>query len=159
MKEQILKLREEGKTYKEISEMLHIGMERVEWNCNPNRKIVSRNGNKNYRRKNPLYKKVASFHGITKTKVPPFSYREFLEKVGSNPICHVTKVPIDLNDISSYSIDHVIPNSRGGTNAIENAELIRSDINRMKRDKTMDEFLSLCIEVLNANGYEVKKSS
>lgn len=159
MKEKILKLREEGKTYKEISEALHIGIERVEWHCNPNRKNVSRNGNRNYRRKNPLYKKVASFHGITKTKVPSFSYKEFLERVGEHPKCYVTNTPIDLNDIASYSIDHIIPNSRGGTNAIDNASLIRSDINRMKRDKTVDEFLALCVEVLTANGYEVRKSS
>lgn len=157
MKEKILSLRKSGKKYKEISEILNIGTEKVEWYCNPNRKEISRRGNLKYRQKNPLYKKVASFHGITKNKVKSFGYREFLEKVGKNPTCYITKKPINLHDIKTYSIDHVIPNSKGGTNDINNAELIRTDINWMKRDKSIEELFALCEEILVSNGYEVKK--
>lgn len=157
MKDKILKLRAEGKKYREICEILDIGMEKVEWYCNPNRKEVSRKGNETYRKKNPIYKKVASFHGITKNKIKSFRYREFLKKCGENPICYITKKPIDITDIDSYSIDHIVPNSKGGNNSLDNAALIRSDINKMKWDKSLDEFFALCEEVLKSNGYKVEK--
>lgn len=158
MKDNILALRKTGKSYREIAEQLDIGIQKVEYYCNPNRKEMMRKAAIKYRNKNRLYKKVASFHGITRNRVPSFSYREFLEKVGDSPICYITRKKIDLDDIKSYSIDHIIPNSKGGNNSLENAGLIRTDINQMKRDKTMDEFLKLCIEVVESNGFKIEKT-
>lgn len=159
MKDKILDLRRIGKTYREISEMLGIGIQKVEYSCNPDRKEMLRRAARKYRKRNPLFKKVASFHGITKTKVPSFTYREFLEHLGNSPVCYITKAPINLDCPKTYSVDHIIPNSKGGTNSIENAGLIRWEINQMKRDKTPEELFALCKEVLEANGYRVEKST
>ena len=157
IKDEIEKLRKLGKTYEEISKQLSIPAGRVEYYCNPQRREMMRKWNLNYRRKNRLYKKVASFHQISKIKRCGFKYREFLEAIGENPVCYITKTPIDLNDVKNYSIDHIIPNSKGGTNDLSNAGLVRMDINKMKQDKTLDEFISLCKEVLKSNGYKVEK--
>ncbi len=158
MKTKILELRRKGKTYREISELLNVGMQKVEYYCNPDRKEMLRQAARKYRKGNPLFKKVSSFHGITKHKVPSFTYREFLKHIGETPVCYITKVPINLGCPKSYSVDHIIPNSKGGTNSIDNAGLIRWEINQMKRDKTPDEFFALCKEVLEANGYRVEKT-
>lgn len=52
----------------------------------------------------------------------------------------------------SYSIDHILPSSKGGENTINNAGLICSSINKMKSDITVEEFLEKCIQVLECKG-------
>jgi hypothetical protein len=86
-----------------------------------------------------------------------FSFDDFLSKVGENPKCYLSGQPIDLYETKSYSIDHIIPASKGGENTIENAGLISSSINKMKSDISVDEFLEKCIQVLEYNGYIVSK--
>lgn len=46
------------------------------------------------------------------------------------------------NISTSYSIDHVIPLSRGGSNWPDNLQLLCSSCNSSKRDRTMEEWLS-----------------
>lgn len=158
MKEKILELRRENKTYREIADTLGIPFQRVEYYCSPDRKESLAKSYRKYAARNRLQKKVASFHGITKVREKTsFTYREFLGKVGERPSCYITKQPIDLNDKESYSIDHKIPKSRGGTNSIDNAEIILSKINRMKQDMTPQELFDMCQFILEKNGYHVYK--
>lgn len=50
---------------------------------------------------------------------------------------------------SSAALDHVLPISRNGTNNIENAQILDSDVNRAKGALTNEEFVLLCREVAN----------
>lgn len=45
--------------------------------------------------------------------------------------------------------DHVIPVSRGGSNTMENIQLVRSEVNAAKGTMTLDEFISMCNDVAN----------
>ena len=49
------------------------------------------------------------------------------------------------------SIDHIIPKSKGGSNDKSNLRLAILDANMAKRNKTDDEFIQLCKEVINSN--------
>ena len=44
-------------------------------------------------------------------------------------------------------VDHKIPVSRGGTNAADNLHWVTPAANFVKRDKTHDEFVALCVDI------------
>ena len=44
-------------------------------------------------------------------------------------------------------VDHKVPVSRGGTNAADNLHWVTPAANFVKRDKTHEEFLSLCLDI------------
>ena len=82
---------------------------------------------------------------------------ELEEKLRSNPFCYLTGEKIDLMDSQAYSLDHIMPKSRGGDNSIDNCGLTTKRANQMKPDMTVDEFLNACKTVLNHHGYKVEK--
>jgi len=79
-------------------------------------------------------------------------------KIGDKPTCYLSGELIDLRETNSYSIDHIVPASKGGENTLENAGLISSSINKMKSDITVEEFLKKCVQILEHNGYNVSKN-
>lgn len=86
-----------------------------------------------------------------------FSFDDFMSKIGNEPKCYLSGEPINLHKTESYSIDHIIPVSKGGENTIDNAGLILTSINKMKSDLSIEEFLKKCIKILEHNGYIVSK--
>lgn len=44
-------------------------------------------------------------------------------------------------------VDHKVPISRGGTNTADNLHWVTAAANFVKRDKTHDEFLALCLDI------------
>lgn len=78
-----------------------------------------------------------------------------MEKIGKNPTCYLTGEPIDLTKSSTYSLDHIIPRSRGGKNTLDNMGLVKKEINLAKSDKTPEEFIELCKKVLKHQGYKI----
>jgi 5-methylcytosine-specific restriction endonuclease McrA len=125
--------------------------------CAENARIVKVNSNSLY---NALYKKsnatskekpiLTLEEKLTKriysfcNAKPTFTLKQFLDKVGAEPKCYLTGVPIDLSDTSSYHLDHIIPSSRGGDNSLENCGLASAAANKAKSDLTLDEFRHLC---------------
>ncbi len=158
MKEKILALRSQGLSYRKIAKALNLTVFRVEYYANPDRLRQLRVAAQRYRKKKPIAKKVANFHG----RFPgseSFTTAEFLAKIGDTPVCFFTKTPIDLLKPDTYSIDHLIPVAQGGTNDISNAELVRSDVNMLKMNRTPEQFLTACREVLEAQGYRIEPPS
>jgi transposase len=107
--------------------------------------------------------KVRDFQRRNGSKLKPnqefnFSYEDFLKKIGDDPKCYISGEKINLSESNSYSIDHIIPVSKGGKNTIENAGLVSSLINQMKFNITYDVLIEKCIQILEYNGYEVKKT-
>ncbi|GIX04924.1 MAG: hypothetical protein KatS3mg114_0793 [Planctomycetaceae bacterium] len=59
--------------------------------------------------------------------------------------CALTGEPLDPADAS---MDHILAVSRGGPHTIENAQILRRDVNRAKGTLTNEEFITLCRAVV-----------
>lgn len=60
----------------------------------------------------------------------------------------MTGKKIDINDGSSYHLDHVIPTSRGGTNDLDNLNICLAEANMAKGQLMLDEFYRLIEDIL-----------
>lgn len=78
-----------------------------------------------------------------------FTVDDFLKKIGEQPVCSLTGRPINLLDSRSYQLDHIISRSKGGENSLDNCQLTCREANQAKHELTVDEFISLCREVVN----------
>lgn len=186
MKEKILKLREEGKSYKQIVKELGCSIGTVSYHCGKNQKEKTKaRSSKNrltsvicskldkYCRKQ-LQSKADDFQRERPNRYDPekkkyifigkhlnkeFGYKDVINKLGDNPVCYLTGKPIDLLLPKTYAFDHIIPPSRGGNNSLENLGLSRKIANSAKSNMLVSEFVELCKEVLEFNGYEIRKRS
>lgn len=84
--------------------------------------------------------------------------KDAIQKIGDQPKCYLTGLPIDLNQSNTYSLDHIIPSSRGGSVSLDNLGITTRQANMSKTDMTPEEYLSLCKLVLENNGYTVTKN-
>lgn len=166
MKEQILELRAQGKTYNEIVEILGCSKGTVSYHCGEGQKEKSTKRRRKSRVENPLSKKMDNFKtkafrskttDFQRGSTLDFTYDEVLQKVLDNPYCYLTGRKIEIENTKSYHFDHIIPISKGGGSALDNLGLTCKDANQAKHALSVDEFLVLCKEVLEHNGYEVKK--
>jgi len=152
VKERILKLRQQGKSYKAIAQELNINRYQVEYYANPKKKEIMRRAGLKYRHKNPIQKKVANFHCITPINqrvCSSFPYKDFVQKIGPRPFCYLTGKPIDIHKPETYSIDHIIPVAQGGSNSLDNAGLISRRANELKMNRTPEQLLNDCHDVIN----------
>lgn len=146
-KNKMLELQSTGMSYEDIAKSLGCSKWTVDYNLNPTRK----DGQKNYTRKktDTLYFKrkrfLSSGHSI------PFTLNELKLKIGTNPKCYLTGEPIDLSNPTEYSLDHIIPISRGGKSTLDNLAIVKSDINQAKYNLIPEEFIALCQRVLKNN--------
>lgn len=86
-----------------------------------------------------------------------FNYEQVLEKIGGTTTkCYLTGRIIDLTK-DPYEFDHITPYAKGGSCTIDNLGITCPEANRSKTNLTLDEYLSLCKEVLENFGYTVIK--
>lgn len=71
--------------------------------------------------------------------------------------CYLTGTPIDLTK-DDYCFDHIVLVSKGGTNELSNLGVTIPSANYSKHDLTIEEYLSLCKQVLEHHGYTVSKT-
>ena len=170
MKEEILKLREEGKTYQEIANILKCAKSTVCYHCNDTQKHKSNIRKRKYRKNIPLKDKIDKFRNRVRDfqrnrdrgkflvgRTYNINLEDVINKIGDNPICYLTGRKIDINNSSSYHLDHILPIKLGGDNSIANLEIACKDANYAKRDLLLEDFIQLCKEVLIKNGYKVIK--
>lgn len=157
MKEQILKLHNEGKTYNEISKILNCSKGTVSYHCGKGQKEKSllkqrqRRNQQHYLSKKveqfsnrKLYFKTASFQKNKKT----FTVEDVIAKFGIETKCYLTGVKINLINDINYEFDHIIPASKGGSNTLDNLGITLKIVNRMKHDCTIEELINICKLIL-----------
>lgn len=181
MKENILKLRAEGKSYTQIMKELGCSKTIICYYCGVNQKekAVIRN-KKRSKTLHPFELKIKRF--LTKNKLNvktltnktddyhcfhskigkfnmekgkymsrTFNVNDIIDKFGDNPKCYLTGEEIDIHKPRTYEFDHIIPKSRGGTNTLDNLGICTKQANRAKNDMTPDEFVNLCKLVVKHN--------
>lgn len=158
MKEQILELRKQGKTYTQIKEIIGCSKSTISYYCSEGQKEKLQQRTTNYRKNNLktiLSKKISDFRCITghsgKNKIrteSTFTAQDLITKFGENPKCYLTGISVNLMEPSTYHFDHIVPRSRGGTNEISNLGLATKEANETKHDRTLEELKVLCKQIL-----------
>lgn len=84
----------------------------------------------------------------SKSKITkPYTYLDVVKLLKDSPRCYITKEKINLYDTKSWSLDHFIPASKGGSSDISNMKLCKTRYNYMKWVMTFDEFIEACKKV------------
>ena len=162
MKQEILQLRSEGLTYSQIQDRLGCSKSTISFHCSKGAKARAAVRKQKSRKKDPLRRKVHSFnerhiyekiyHFNDKVmKDTKFTKQDLLNKIGDDPTCAITGVPIDLSKPETYSLDHIMPRSRGGENSLDNCQIVTRQVNMAKSDLTTEEFVLLCKQVVEQN--------
>ena len=184
LSKQIIGLRKSGKSFKEIAKRLNCSASTVAYYCSPNSKNLSLERNKvSYSWRVKLRRQISDFqsrkigigkpnktqdwnkkfrsavskfkHRKMKSNNKNYTYKDVLNAIGgTKQKCYLTGRPIDLEK-DNYNLDHKIPISKGGTNDISNLGITCPEANASKSDLTIDEYISLCKEVLLNFGYKV----
>ena len=182
LEKSIFELRNKGYSYNQISTILNCSKSIVSYHCGNGQKDRTLLRNAQYRQKNIVLKKIHRFHQQRIPKIipfipsktlryrlsskirkfgeynPMFTVEQLLNKIGPNPTCYLTGLPIDLNDSKSYQLDHKIPKSRGGDNSLDNCGLVCKRANMSKSDMTYDEYIELCKLVLSNHEKQIARA-
>lgn len=170
----IIKLRNKGKSYSEIQKILGCSKGTISYHCGEGQKEKSKSRLRKRRKtlkgliEHKIYNfgrkiiigRIRSFKrgGTSKKKTTgKFKYNSAYNNIINNPICYLTGRKIDLSNSKSYELDHIIPPRKGGKNTLKNMGLSCRDANQGKNDLTVREFIKLCKEVCEWNGYKVSK--
>ena len=183
VKEDILRLRSEGKTYSQIQKELKCSKSVISYHCGSgtekarvkasvkNRPAIckkvsgfktrcSRANYKLFQAKLKTFKRKNSSSGnhtntIVNSISKNYTCKDVIAKFGENPTCYLTGKPIDLNDSSSYNLDHVVPTSKGGTNDLSNLQICLTEANTAKGNLLLPELLNLCKDILKYHNVSI----
>jgi 5-methylcytosine-specific restriction endonuclease McrA len=183
-RDKILELRDQGKSYKQIQEILGCSKGTIAYHLGDGQKSKHNIRQQNNRSKQHPYKskldsfstilvrfqptqstskwrklitlKIESFTRDSRMyQKPSFTVDDIVKKSGENPKCYITGVEIDIYDTSSYHFDHIIPRSKGGTNDIDNLGICTKEANQCKHNLTPDELVEFCKKVLKNKGFTI----
>jgi 5-methylcytosine-specific restriction endonuclease McrA len=85
---------------------------------------------------------------------PLLTLKEVVER-HPQPQCYLTGRNLSWEEPTKISFDHIVPTSRGGTSTLDNLGITCRPANQAKTDLMLDEFLTLCQEVLEHHGASV----
>lgn len=171
-KDDILRLRDEGKSYGEIQKELGCSKGTIAYHLGEDQKVKTLNRTKKHREQSPLIKKCDAFKNCKVKKnflhrvnaefknsnqIFDYNYKDVLDKFNENPVCYLTGRPIDLNCPQTYHLDHIVPRCKGGDNSLENLGFTCKEANQAKSGLLLEDFISLCKDILEFQGYNVTK--
>jgi 5-methylcytosine-specific restriction endonuclease McrA len=169
MKDKILELRLEGKSYSEIQNLLGCSKSTISFHCGEGQKEKNKLRRRKFLQSNEnliIHKLKSRYYGLfilykgknnKKVQRLPitFSFDEFLTLLSNNPICYISGEGINFNDSSSWEIDHVIPIQKGGQTIISNLKPVKKWANKIKDILTEDELLENCKKILEFRKFKV----
>ena len=179
-KEDILRLRKKGLSYRTIAKRLGCSKATISYHCGKNntekrrvkkqkkqggfslaKKINNfkskcskaqwrafRSKIKGFKKRKPSEKRRATTTWRVHNISTPYTSKDVVNKIGSDPICYLTGRKIALNNTTSYTLDHRVPTTLGGTNDLENLEICCTEANHAKAGLSLEDFYSLCEEIL-----------
>jgi 5-methylcytosine-specific restriction endonuclease McrA len=186
MKEKILELKTQGKSYNEIAKILKCSKGTIAYHCGDGQKektdirrkkrleniIIGKTNNFKYspnvdltvKPNKNLVEAVRKFQKrdnkvkglVNKNIETTFVWGDVINKFGINTKCYLSGEPINLYQ-NDYNFDHIIPTTRGGQNLFSNLGILHETVNMMKGDLTPDELISWCVKILKYNGYKIEK--
>lgn len=178
-KQQILELRQSGKTYDEICTILNCSKGTVAYHCGKDQKtkhhirqnkrrnklhpytsklnnFIFRNYQSKYSfrqqqsNKRLILAKIYRFQKLSGDKsMTLFTIEDIINKFGEKPKCYLTGKEINIYQPRTYNFDHIIPASRGGDNSLDNLGICTKEANQAKHNMTPDEFINFCRKVVN----------
>ena len=162
----IKRLRDMGYSYSQICEELKCAKSTVAYHLSKNEKRNSKIRDKKYR-EDSWYRKLNTWNlnfddrnwfrsGAQNRQKTLFLLKEYLENEYDNR-CYLSGRKLDFDNMKNIHFDHKIPRSKGGPNDLGNLGVCVSEANQSKADMTVEEYLELCKDVLEHNGYSVKK--
>jgi hypothetical protein len=177
MKELILKLRLEGKSYREIEKIAGCSKGLISYHCGVGQKEKYQLRAEKHKKKDCLTNRVFHYrkrkrklnHGVrdfqrrtkegyeNSAKQYSFTDKDVIKKFGINTKCYLSGVKINLLKDNFYELDHINSVCNGGDNSLENLGVAHKIANQMKRSLTVDELLIWCEKILKNNNYIVKK--
>ena len=173
MKEEILKLRAEGKTYNQIKEILNCSKSTISYYCGEGQKEKTLNRERKRRKETVISRRVEKFQYDRKIKdksedfqrkrefrklgkrTLTFKWQDVIAKFGWQTNCYLTGKPINLKEPLTYHFDHKIPYSKGGSSSIDNLGIACKEANLAKSDMSVEELIEICKRILEFNGYEI----
>lgn len=169
MKEKILKLRAEGKTYNQIKKELNCSKGTIAYHCGigQKQKVKARGKKQRVEPKTRLNNILNTrYYGMTirgpgynkkNREILPFSLSEFKKHILQDSKCYITGRKLNLENPLTWHIDHVIPKSKGGKTELNNLKAVSKEGNRAKSDLFLPEFIELCKNILAHHGYHVSQ--
>ena len=172
-KEDILRLRSEGKSFNQISKELSCSKSLISYHCGDGSE--KKRSSENNKKRPILHRKISSFkckppRKVLSTKLKGFkrhskgaryrnkssvnsisenySIKDVEKKISDNPICYLTGKKINLEEGSSYHLDHIIPTYKGGTNDLDNLGICIAEANQAKGTLFLEELYELCESIL-----------
>lgn len=161
LREKILELREQGKTYSQIQKKLQCSKGNIAYVCNPKvrEKHLKRQKDNGLIPIRILTKRLSIGKRLPEGVVfEKIGYQQFIDKIGENPKCYLSGTEIDLTKPSTYQIDHIIPVSRSGSHTLNNLNILNSKVNALKGDFLLEELFETMIKILQNNNYTVTKN-
>lgn len=134
----ILNERKDGASYTDISKKYNVKYLSIKSGIS-NFKSKIKKGNGPETIINILNSKISKFCKGTNT----FSAYDLLDNIGPEPKCYITKSPINLTNKKSYSLDHIIPVSKGGSSTLDNCGLCLTIVNLSKGTLSLEEYIEL----------------
>lgn len=92
--------------------------------------------------------KCLQFCNVQKIKDLTMTPEDILKRLVSNPNCELTGRPLDIQNTHSWHLDHIIPRSKGGSNTLDNCQIVCRQANVAKSNLLPEEFLQLCNDVI-----------
>jgi hypothetical protein len=136
IKQQVRELRAQNVKVKTVLSQLNITMYDY-------RKIAYENWlNNKYPNYPNLSFKIEEFKKKNKKyPIKDFDYQDVINKFGPNPICYLSGSELDYEKF--ISLDHIVPSFLGGSNELDNLQLIHPMVNNMKFINTTEEIISM----------------
>lgn len=161
-----MELRNEGKSYKKIQEILGCSKGTISYHCGIGQKEKAEIRRRKYRKtlNGILKRKKDNFSFINGNRKSSgkrvsltFSSKEFESKLTESSMCYLTGRRLDLLKPKTYQCDHITPVSKGGQSTLNNLGLACREANVAKGDLSLNDFIQLCREILIFQGFKVEK--